>query len=136
MRHEGDGETEMEARGIAHRRIARREIGMHGKGRLHIGEGGDDDAPDALDGVEREDAAVALNEAPHHLGLARRPERRTGFLGALDRDQRLDDLAALDQQPVHRLVDAIDVAAQVRQRRHGGRGRGHDSAARGTARSG
>ena len=33
-----------------------------------------------------------------------------------DRDQAVDDLAALDQQRVHRLVDAVDVAAQIGER--------------------
>ena len=38
----------------------------------------------------------------------------------LDRDQAVDDLAALHQEPVHRLVDAVDLLAQIGQR---GRGR-------------
>ena len=60
---------------------------------------------------------MALHEAAHHIGLARRPERRTGFLCLLDRDQTIDDLAALDQKRVHGLIDAIDFAAQVGKRK-------------------
>jgi hypothetical protein len=41
---------------------------------------------------------------------------------ALDRDQPIDDLTALDQQPMHALVDAVDLAAEVGEieRRWGG----------------
>ena len=60
MRHVGHGEAEMKPRRIPHRGFADRNIGMHRERRLHIGEGRDDDAPDALDGVERQDAAMAL----------------------------------------------------------------------------
>ena len=94
---------------------------MHRVGRLHEGEGADDDAPDALDGVERQDAAMALDQAAHHLGLARRAERGAGLLALLDRDQPVDDLATLDQELVHALVDAIDVAPQVGEGRAAGR---------------
>ena len=38
------------------------------------------------------------------------------FLGFLHRDQSLDDLAALDQERVHRLIDAVDFAAQIGER--------------------
>jgi homoserine O-acetyltransferase len=57
-----------------------------------------------------------LHQPAHHVGLARRAERRAGFLGLLHRDQALDDLAALDQKRVHRLVDAVDLAPQVGER--------------------
>ena len=128
MRHERHREAEMEARGIAHRGFARSQIGMHGIGRLHMREGRDDDAPDALDGVERQDAAMALDQLAHHRGFARRAEGGAGFLRALDRDQVLDDLAALDQERVHRRVDAVDLGPQSGKRwdvlvglfRHGG----------------
>ena len=50
----------------------------------------------------------------HHRRLARRPERRAAALAGLDGDQPVDDLAALDQQSVHRRVDAIDFDAQLR----------------------
>ena len=80
------------------KRVARRQVGMHRERRLDIGEGGDDDAPDALDGIERQDAFVPLDQPPHHLGLARRAEGGAAvFCAALDRDQPVDDLAALDQ---------------------------------------
>ena len=117
VRHERHREAEMEARAVAHRCVARRQVGMHGERRLHIGEGRDDDAPDALGGVERQDAVMALHQPAHHVGLARRAERRAGFLRLLDRDQAVDDLAALHQQPVHGLVDAVDLLAQIAQRR-------------------
>ncbi len=116
MRHERHRETEMEARGIAHQRVAGGKVGMHGKRRLHIGEGRNDDAPDALGGVERQVAVMALDQAAHHVGLARRAEGGAGFLGLFDRDQAVDDLAALDQELVHRLVDAIDLAPQIGER--------------------
>ena len=56
---------------------------------------------------------MALHQPPHHVGLARRPERRAGFLRLLDRDQAVDDLAALHQEPVHGLVDAVDLLAEI-----------------------
>ena len=62
---------------------------------------------------------MALDQPAHHLGLARRAERGAGLLGALDRDQPVDDLAALHQQPVHRLVDAVDLRAQIGERGRG-----------------
>ena len=58
------------------------KVGMHRERRLHVGEGRDDDPPDALRGVERQDAAMALDQPAHHVGLARGPERRAGLLGA------------------------------------------------------
>ena len=53
MRNVGHSETEMEAGGIAHRRVAAGGVGVNRVVRLHIGEGRDDDAPDALDRIER-----------------------------------------------------------------------------------
>ena len=79
---------------------------MHRERRLHVGEGRDDDAPDALDGVERQDAAMALDQPAHHVGLARRAERGADFLGLLHLDQPVDDVAARHQQAVDLLVDA------------------------------
>ena len=38
------------------------------------------------------------------------------FLRVLHRDERVDDLAALEQELVHRLVDAIDLAPQIGER--------------------
>ncbi len=59
---------------------------------------------------------MALDQPAHHVGLARRPERRAGLFGLLHRDQTLDDLAALDQERVHGCVDAIDLGAQIGER--------------------
>ena len=89
---------------------------MHRERRLHVGEGRDDDPPDALGGVERQDAFVALDQPPHHVGLARGAEGGAGFLRLLHRDQAVDDLAALHQQAVHGLVDAVDLAPQIGER--------------------
>ena len=44
------------------------------------------------------------------------PERRAGFLRLLDGDQAVDDLAALHQEAVHGLVDAVDLLPQVGER--------------------
>ncbi len=121
MRHERHREAEMEARGIPHRGFAERQIGMQRERRLHVGEGRDDDAPDAFDGIERQDAAMTLRQPAHHVGLARRPECGADFLGLLDRDQAIDDVAALHQQVVNLLVDGVDFFAQLLQ---GGRRRG------------
>ncbi len=107
----------MKAGGIAHGGVARRQVGMHGERRLHIGECRNDDPPDAFDGVERQNAAVAIDQPAHHLGLARGPEGGTRLLGLLHRDQTIDDLAALHQKAVHRLIDAIDLLPQIRKRR-------------------
>jgi hypothetical protein len=103
----------MEAGGIAHGGVARRQIGMNGERRLHIGEGRDDDPPDAFGGVERQDAGVAIDQAAHHLGLARGAEGGARLLCLLHRDQAIDDLAALHQEGVHRLIDAIDFLPQI-----------------------
>ena len=58
---------------------------------------------------------MALHEAAHHVGFARGPEGRTDFLCLLYRDETIDDVAALHQQPMHLLIDGIDFAAQVLQ---------------------
>ena len=47
-------------------------------------EGGDDLAPDVLDGRERQIAGVAHDEAAHHVGLAVGPECGAGLARALD----------------------------------------------------
>ena len=67
------------------------------------------------DGIERQDAFMAIDQPPHHVGLARGAEGGALLLRLLDLDQAIDDLAALDQEPVHRLVDAVDLAPQIRQ---------------------
>ena len=69
------------------------------------------------------------DEAAHHVGLARRAESGAGFLALFDRDQAIDDFAALDQKPMHLLVDTVDLAPQIGERlvlmarrfRHGSR---------------
>ncbi len=99
--------------GIAHRGVTRGEVGVDGKRRLHVSESGDNDAPDALGGVERQVAVMACHQAAHHVGLAGGTEGRAGFAGFLHRDQTFDDFAALDQQRVHRGVDTIDVGPQI-----------------------
>src|SRR5262249_38290585 len=77
-------------------------------------------------GVERQNAAMTLDQAPHHLGLARGAERGACFLALLRRDEPVDDFAALHQQPMHRLVDAVDLPAQLGKRgRVGARRLGH-----------
>ena len=60
---------------------------------------------------------MALDQPPHHVGLARRagtPSRSPGV--CLTAISAVDDLAALHQKPVHRLVDAVDLLAQVGER--------------------
>src|SRR5271167_4317584 len=116
MRHERYREAEMKARGVAHERVASGQIGVRGEGRLDIGEGGDDDTPDAFNSVQWQDTAMALHETTHHVGLARRPKRGTGFLRLLYRDQSLDDLPALHEKRVHGLVDAVDLATELAER--------------------
>ena len=101
----------MEARGITHGGVACRQVGMDGERRLHIGEGGNNDAPDALGGIERENPGVTLDQAAHHLGLARGAEGGAALLGLFHGDEAIDDLAALHQEGVHRLVDAVDLAS-------------------------
>jgi hypothetical protein len=90
---------------------------VHGERRLHVGEGRNDDPPNALDGVERQDTFVAIHQPAHHVGFARRAEGGTGLLRLLRGDQAVDDLAALHEEPVHRLIDAVDLAPQLGQRR-------------------
>lgn len=102
----------MESRGIAHGRLARRDVGVDRERGLDIGEGRDDDAPDALDRVERQDAAMTLHEVAHHGGLACRAERRADLLGLLHLDQAVDDVAALHQQAMHAFVDRVDLLTQ------------------------
>ncbi len=79
--------------------------------RLHIGERRDDDAPNALDRVERQKTAMALDQAPHHLGFAPGPESRAAALARFDGDQPIDDLAALHQAVMQIKVDPIDLLA-------------------------
>ena len=54
---------------------------------------------------------VAQDEAAHHVGFAVGAEGRAGLAQALGCDQLGDHAGALDQQPVHRLVDRVDPVA-------------------------
>ena len=58
---------------------------------------------------------MPLDQPAHHLGFARGTEGRAGILALLDRDQPVDDVAALHQQAVHRLVDPVDLLAEFGQ---------------------
>ena len=64
---------------------------------------------------------MALDQAPHHVGLARRAECRADLLGLLHLDQAVDDVAALHQQAMHAFIDRVDLLAQLGERRRGGR---------------
>ena len=118
----------MKARAVAHLRVAAGIVGVDGIGGLHEGEGRDDDAPDALHRVERQQAVVALDQRAHHLRLAVGPKgaaaARPGTLRPLDLDQPVDDLAALHQKAVHGEIDAVDLAAQLCERVGRGFGQG------------
>ena len=98
-------------------RVARREIGMHRERRLHIGEGGDDDPPDAFGGVERQDAVMALRpggaSSPPRAPGGRRSRISCASLTAISRSMISP---RSHQQAVHGLVDAVDLLAQVGER--------------------
>ena len=122
MRDIGHGEAEMKPRRIPHRGFPERNIGMHRKWRLDVSESRDDDAPDALDGVEGQDAAMALDQPAHHVGLARGAKGRADLLCLLHLNQAIDDVAARHQQAVDLRVDGVDFLAQhLERRRSGGR---------------
>ena len=89
---------------------------MDREGSLDIGERRNDDPPDAFRRIERKDAVVAIDEAPHHLGFPCGSKRRTGLLRLLNFDEPVDDLAALHQEAMHLLIDAVDLAAQFGKR--------------------
>ena len=72
------------------------------------------------DRVERQAAVMARRDHPHHVRLAAGAECRTAALPRLDRDQPVDDFAALHQQLVHLAVDPVDLFAQFGQRFQGG----------------
>ena len=128
----GHGEAEMKALGIAHRSIATRNIGMDGIIGLHISECRDDDAPDALNRIKREQAAMTLGQTTHHFGLAARAESRATTLARLSGDQAVDDLATLHQQTVHVRINPVDIDTEFTEDRLrilvgvriGGHGRG------------
>src|SRR6185437_8648954 len=90
MRNVGDGETEVEARRIAHCRLTEGNIGVHRERRLYVSEGRYDHAPDALDSVERQNTAMTLYQPPHNIGLARRAKSRTDLLGLFHLNQPVD----------------------------------------------
>ena len=65
---------------------------------------------------------MTLDQPAHHVGLARRAERRADLLGLLHLYQPIDDVAARHQQAVDLLVDGVDLFAQHLERgRSGGR---------------
>ena len=68
---------------------------------------------------------MTLDQRAHHAGLARRAERGADFLGLLDLDQAVDDVAARHQQAVNLLVDGVDLFAQLGKRGRRGRWLGH-----------
>src|SRR5205085_12376636 len=109
MRYVGNGEAEMKPRRIPHGGFAERDVGMHRKWRLHIGEGGDDHSPDAFDSVERQDSAMTLHQPEHHFRLARRAERRADLLSLLDLYQSIDDVDARHQQA----MDVHDIGVDL-----------------------
>ena len=116
MRNEWHRKTKVEARRVADGRIPGGQIRVHAERRLHIGKGGNDDAPNAFRGVERENALVGLHQPSHHLGFARWSEGRTCLQRLLHFDQTIDDLAALHQQVMHRLIKAIYLLPQSWER--------------------
>ncbi len=63
---------------------------------------------------------MAFHELPHHAGLAGGAERGADFLGLLDLDQAVDDVAARHQQAVNLAVDRVDLLAQLLQRGRSG----------------
>ena len=88
VRAVGHAEAEVEAGRVAHRRVAARDVGMDRERGLDVGEGRDDDAPDALRRVERQAAGVARRE--RRIIAASRPGRKAEpvsevFLTAISR---------------------------------------------------
>ena len=71
---------------------------------------------------------MALDQPPHHLRLPRRAERGARFLRLLGSNEMIDDLAALHEKAVHRLVNAVDFSPQLGERRRFGLGRFHHGA--------
>jgi hypothetical protein len=68
---------------------------------------------------------VTLDQPAHHLRFARRTECGARFLRLLGDDEAIDDFSALHQEPVHRLVDAVDFLPQLAERRCSRLGRFH-----------
>jgi hypothetical protein len=109
MWHVWNGEAEMEARRVAHRRIAAGDVDVDAVIRLHEGESRNNNAPNSFDGVERQKPAMPLDKAAHHLRLAARPERRAAPLPRFDGDQSINDFAALHEATMNVEIDAIDL---------------------------
>ena len=109
------GKAEMKTGGIAHQTIAQTCVGMDRIGCLHIGEGRDNHPPDAFNRIKGQQSLMSFGQPLHLVGLAPRPEGRTGGLGFLDFDQGLDHLPAFHQQPVHGLVDPVDFTPDIGQ---------------------
>ena len=60
---------------------------------------------------------MTLDQPPHHVRFARRAECRAGLFGFLHSDEPVNNFATLDQERMHGLIDAIDLAAQIGERR-------------------
>jgi hypothetical protein len=114
---EADREAEVEAGEVAHGERVGAAVDHQRERRLHGREGGDDLAPDVLDRGQRQGAAVAGDEAAHHVGLAAGPEGGAGQAGALGGDQRVDHRAPLDEQAVHLGIDGVDPETERGERR-------------------
>ena len=56
---------------------------------------------------------MALDDGLHHRRLASGPERRAPALPRLDRDQPVDDLAALHEGGVDVRIDAVDLDTEI-----------------------
>ena len=56
---------------------------------------------------------MALDQATHHISLARRSKCRADLLGLLHLDQSINDVAALHQQAVHAFIDRVDLRAAI-----------------------
>ena len=95
-----------------------RHVDMDAVGRLDIGESRDDDAPDALDGVERQKTPMALDKRAHHRGFPRRAKRRAAALPRLDLDQTVDDAGPAPSAARASLrINSVDLDAQIGESR-------------------
>jgi hypothetical protein len=86
---------------------------MDGKIRLHIGEGGDDDAPYAFNRIERKQPLMPTKEIAHHGGLAARAKRRAPAELALYLNKTINDASPLHQQTMHGRVDTVDLNTEI-----------------------
>src|SRR5579883_1502742 len=115
VRNIGNSEAKVKPAGIAHCRITAGDIRMNAVVRLNEGERRDDDAPNALDRVKRQEPMMAGDEAAHHISLPAGPESRTAALTRLRLDQAVNYLPALDQEPVHDGVYTVDLGSEIRK---------------------